>query len=291
MARWQDLLDPGAAALRDAAPWPIGPQLLERLAAPADPGLRPGIVELEERLVAFLVVPVVERKEDLLFLQEVDLLAATDEVVTVRKTPEGRPPFDLEPVRELVGDDPTAAELLHRIVDEVAEHYLDLVDDLDDEIEELEDAIEELPAARVRTRIAELRRDVLVIRRTLAPTRDAIRRVVDGRVLPEAPKGPFGDVYDKLLRASEGLEFSRDLIAALRDHEQARISIEQNEVVKRLTVIASLVLIPTFLVGVWGQNFRHMPELEWRLGYAFSWAVIVVVTIAQLVVFRRLRWI
>ena len=60
---------------------------------------------------------------------------------------------------------------------------------------------------------------------------------------------------------------------------------------KRLTVIASLLLFPTFLVGVYGQNFDHMPELHWRYGYAFSWAVIILTTIAQLAFFRRKRWI
>jgi magnesium transporter len=61
--------------------------------------------------------------------------------------------------------------------------------------------------------------------------------------------------------------------------------------VKRLTVIASLLLFPTFVVGVYGQNFIHMPELHWRLGYLFSWAVIAFGTLAQLAAFRRLRWI
>ena len=60
----------------------------------------------------------------------------------------------------------------------------------------------------------------------------------------------------------------------MRDYHQAKIAQDQNEVVKRLTVIASLLLFPTFIVGVYGQNFDHMPELHWRLGYVFSWALI-----------------
>jgi len=141
-------------------------------------------------------------------------------------------------------------------------------------------------------RIAELRRDVLVIRKILGPTRDAIRKIVDGRVtVAGGTRFHFADVYDRLLRASEHLEFSRDLIAALRDHQQAKIATEQNEVVKRLTVTASLLLFPTFWVGVYGQNFEHMPELQWRLGYLFSWAVILAIVVGQLVYFRRRRWI
>ena len=293
MARWVDLLDPDAAAVRAALPSPLHPGIVARLGAAPDASMRPSIIEAEGVLVATLVVPFVDRDADALFLQEVAIVASADTVVTIRKTPAGCRAFDLGPVQETLGEEPSAVHVVHAVSDEVAEAFLDLLDALDDETEELEDAIDEWPAPRIRTRIAELRRDVLTIRRTLAPTRDAVRRLVDGRVGPVADvqEGKFAEVYDKLLRASEHLEYSRDLIASLRDYQQAKISAEQNEVVKRLTVIASLLLFPTFVVGVYGQNFDHMPELHWRLGYLFSWAVIALGTLAQLAAFRRLRWI
>src|SRR6266498_1911659 len=90
------------------------------------------------------------------------------------------------------------------------------------------------------------------------------------------------------LRASEGLDFSRDLLAGVRDYSQAKIANDQNEVVKRLTAIASILLVPTFIVGLYGQNFiRSMPELRWAYGYEWSWAWIVATTVAQIVYFRR----
>ncbi|HJX47857.1 MAG TPA: CorA family divalent cation transporter, partial [Gaiellaceae bacterium] len=140
---------------------------------------------------------------------------------------------------------------------------------------------------------------LLRIRRTLAPTRDAVRRVVDDvievehgeEVFPHEAEIAFTSTYDKLLRASDGLEFSRDLLASVRDYQQSKIAIDQNDVTKRLTVAASLILVPTFIVGVYGQNFVHMPELRWHYGYAYSWALIIATTIAQLIWFRRKRWI
>jgi magnesium transporter len=77
----------------------------------------------------------------------------------------------------------------------------------------------------------------------------------------------------------------------VRDYHQSKIANDQNEVMKRLTVVASLVLIPTFVVGVYGQNFVDIPELRWHLGYAFSWAVILVTTAMQLAWFRRKGWL
>ena len=292
MARWVDLLDPDVATVRGALPAPVDEATLGRLAAPPGERVRPSIVDLEAVVVTTLVVPVVVRDEDALYLQEVQVVAAPDAVLTIRKTPPGCAPFDAVGARDALGPDPAPLDVVFVIADNVAEGFLGMLDDLDEEIEELEDGIDDWPAGRVRMRIAELRRDILVIRKTLGPTRDAMRKIVDGRVTVEGgTRFHFTDVYDRLLRASEHLEFSRDLIAALRDHEQAKIATEQNEVVKRLTVTASLLLFPTFWVGVYGQNFVHMPELDWKLGYLYSWGVIVVVTVLQLAAFRRLRWI
>jgi magnesium transporter len=93
------------------------------------------------------------------------------------------------------------------------------------------------------------------------------------------------------MRALDGLDLARDLLASVRDYHQAKIANDQNDVMKRLTVVASLLLPPTFIVGVYGQNFDHIPELHWHLGYAYSWAIIVGSTLAQLWYFRRKRWI
>ena len=111
-------------------------------------------------------------------------------------------------------------------------------------------------------------------------------------VFPHDVEIAFNSAYDKLLRAFDGLELSRDLIASVRDYLQAKIANDQNEVTKKLTAIASLLLLPTFIVGVYGQNFRHhFPELRWQFGYLWSWGLILATTIMQLIYFRRKKWI
>ena len=137
------------------------------------------------------------------------------------------------------------------------------------------------------------------MRRALTPSRDAARAVLDDRVeldgdvtlFPREIELHFADAYDKLLRATDGLDLSRDLLAGVRDFHQAQIANDQNEVMKRLTVIASVLLLPTFIVGLYGQNLRGVYEFHWAHGYLFSWALIIVTTIAQLTYFRRKRWI
>ena len=111
-------------------------------------------------------------------------------------------------------------------------------------------------------------------------------------LLPHEVEIAFGDAFDKLLRAVDGLDLARDLLAGSRDYLQAKISNDQNEVMKTLTVIASLLLLPTFIVGLYGQNFiHHFPELHWQYGYLWSWALIIGTTFLQLWFFRRKKWI
>jgi magnesium transporter len=302
VAKWIDLIDPSAEELREHLPPSVQESTLALLLAPArhtdEP--RPTVRSHGDYVFGIFLVAVILKQEGRVYYQEVDVLATHDVLVTISKTPPGEEPYDPRPAKEACSASDSAGLMLYRLVDDIAERYLDLVDDLDDEIDELEDEVENTPAAQVRGRISELRHDLLHIRRTLAPTRDAIRRIVDNvvevddgpEVFPRNVEREFNAAYDKLLRAFDGLELSRDLLASVRDYLQTKIANDQNEVMKKLTVIASLLLVPTFIVGLYGQNFRHnFPELRWRFGYGFSWGLIIATTVLQLVFYRRKRWI
>ena len=303
MAEWIDLLDPDEAELRKATPPQIHARALEQLLRPArhDDEPRPRLECHDHYIFGVFLVPVCIREDDRVFYQEVDVVATRERVMTVRKTPDQGHPFDTKPARDSLeaAGESRAGVILYRLVDLIAEDFLDLVDAINEEIDELEDGIDHWRADQVSSRISDLRHDILHIRRTVGPTRDAIRQVVDRRldvgegpeVLPRDIEIDFSDAYDKLLRAMDGLDLSRDLLAGARDYHQAKVANDQNEVVKRLTVIASLLLVPTFIVGVYGQNFRHIPELAWGFGYWWSWGWILLTTAAQLLFFRWLGWI
>jgi magnesium transporter len=303
MAEWIDLLDPDEAELRQATPPQIHARALEQLLRPArhDDEPRPRLEGHDHYIFGVFLVPVCIRADDRVFYQEVDVVATRERVVTVRKTPDRGHPFDTQAARDSLeaAGESRAGVIFYRLVDLIAEDFLDLVDAINEEIDELEDGIDHWRPDQVSSRISDLRHDLLHIRRTVAPTRDAIRQVVDRRldvgegpeVLPRDIEIDFSDAYDKLLRAMDGLDLSRDLLAGARDYHQAKVANDQNEVVKRLTVIASLLLVPTFIVGVYGQNFRHIPELAWGFGYWWSWGWILLTTGAQLLFFRWLGWI
>jgi magnesium transporter len=300
-ANWIDLLDPTPAQLREHAPRDLEATAVELLLAEPEheDEPRPTLQGHGDYVFGVFLVAVAVPEENDVFYQEIGIVLTCETLLTVRKTPGGgRPPYDPGEVRGAVRPDDSTGMVVYRLLDDIAERYLDLVDDLDSEIDELEDKVETQPAATTRERVSSLRHDLLHIRRTLAPMRDAVRRVVanaveveeGAEVFPHDVEVAFNAAYDKLMRALDGLELSRDLLASVRDYQQAKISNDQNEVTKRLTVIASLLLVPTFIVGLYGQNFVNIPELRWHWGYAYVWGVIVATTVFQLWWFRRKNW-
>ncbi len=302
-AAWTDLLDPGRDELARALPPGVHPRALDQLLDPLRHGdePRPALESHGTYVFGVFLVPAAVRETDEIVYREIDLILTRDHVLTVRKSPGKGEPFDSSAVRTLHENGSAASPgmVAYRLVDAVAEAYLTLVDDLDAEIDELEDHVADWEDARITSRISALRHDLLHIRQTLAPTRDAVHRVFDGRL--ELEGGPdifdrevelhFADAYDKLLRSFEGLELARDLVSSARDYHLAKVANDQNEVMKRLAAVASMLLLPTFIVGLYGQNFRDMPELRWHLGYAWSWGLIVASTVFQLWYFRRKRWL
>jgi magnesium transporter len=297
---WTDLVDPSPEELRAALPEHVHATALAALLAPHEHNdePRPRIESHGDYVLGILLLPIEVTAEDRLYYQEVDFVATRETLLTVSKTPPGEKPFDPAPAKEACRVHEEVGMFVYHLVDEVAEGFLDVIDALDDEIDMLEDVVSTDSVEDVARRIRGLRHDLLGVRRTLAPTRDAVRKVVDDRVeldegdlFPREVEISFGNAFDKLLRASEGLDASRDALSGIRDYLQGKISNDQNEVMKRLTVIASLLLLPTFIVGLYGQNFRHIPELGWSFGYWWAWAWIAATTLAQLAYFRWRRWI
>ena len=299
--RWIDLADPDIGAIDAAVAVRLHPTDETRLRAPAEhtDEPRPRLAAHGNYVFGVLVLPTIDVNGEVT-RHEIDVVATLDRLVTVRKTPPGGTPCDLsELVTTSQRDDLTPGMSLYLLLDEIAERFLTVVDDFDSDIDELEDNVGTWTSQEVRQRIATTRHEILHVRRVLTPTRDAARAVLDNRVeldgdvtlFPREIELHFADAYDKLLRATDGLDLARDLLAGVRDFHQAQVANDQNEVMKRLTVIASVLLLPTFIVGLYGQNLRGSPELHWAHGWWFSWAVIITTTIAQLVYFRRKRWI
>jgi magnesium transporter len=296
--RWLDLVDPTSEEILAAVPVHVDPDVVEALAAPAvvDREARP-LVESHGACVFGVLVATLPLPDHRIALQEIDVVATPDLLVTVRKTPRAGPAFDPSVLRPASEDGLPVGILVQRLIDDVTDTYLDLLDATYAEIDALEDRIDDLRPADTRTRLSELRHELLHRRRTVSATRAAVRRILDGRVevgdhalfLADVER-LFGDTYDTLVRVTEELDVARDLLSGVRDHLQSKIAESQNEVAKKLTVIASLVLVPSLVVGFFGQNFAGVFDRQfWTLGV--STGLILVSSLIQLALFRWRRWI
>jgi magnesium transporter len=217
--------------------------------------------------------------------------------VTIRQS---GPRGELAPVDGIaarVESGASSGAIVHAAVDDAADALLELLDRLYEEIDDLEGDIERLSGPDIRRRVAELRHELLLARRTASATRGIARRILDGRVdigrselFPDEVEAQFVDTYETLVRVTEELDVARDLLASVRDYYQAKIAEQQNDVSKKLTVIASLVLVPSLIVGFYGQNFAgEFRHWWWSLGT--SAGLIVATTVAQLALFRWRQWI
>ncbi len=296
--RWIDLLDPTHEELLAALPSGVDPDVLETLTAPSgNEHTRPLLESHGAYVLGVFLDGQPLPDDDRIVYREVDVVATPDLVVTVRKTPEAGTPWDPAPLELAAARGVSVGELLFRLVDDVAASFLDVVVALDAQIDELEDRIDDWPSELVRRRIGGLRHDLLHARRTVGAMRGAVRRIVDKRLdigderlFPETVERMVANTYETLIGAGEELEVARDLLSSVRDYHQSVITEKQNDIIKTLTVIASLVLVPTLIVGFYGQNFASVFEEDyWSL--AASLGLILASTVAQLAVFRWRRWI
>jgi len=296
-ARWLDLADPSRAEVDAVLPTGADPDVLEALTTPIAAGRMPRPLLEDHGAYVFGVLVPVLTLEDEPTQQEICFVATPERLITVRKTTPNGASFDVGALHAADEAGNSVGALVHRLVDDVVDTYLDLLDAVYGEIEALEDEIEELRPSAVQLRLSELRHQLLHRRRTVSGTRAAIRRIIDGRIdvgdpelFPPAIERLFADTYDTLVRATEDLDVARDLLSGVRDHLQSKIAENQNEVGKKLTVIASLVLVPSLVVGFFGQNFASEFERGyWTIG--FSTGLIAVSTLIQLAIFRWRRWI
>lgn len=179
--------------------------------------------------------------------------------------------------------------LASRIVDGVVDEHLATLDALEARIEDAEDAVMVSTEIETLERLNSLRRELLSFRKLAWPTREAVGALARGdpdHVRPETEKF-FRDIYDRLVHLVELIETYRDLVGGARDIYLNTLSQSTNEVMKRLTVVATIVLPLTFVAGVYGMNFETMPELGWPWGYPAVMLGMAGVTLVLVAHFRR----
>jgi magnesium transporter len=184
--------------------------------------------------------------------------------------------------------------VLYALMDFIVDQYFPIVEALEEQIEELEEEIFGERVSRDTTnRIYTLKRDLLALKRAVSPVVDVCNRLMrfDSTLVHDDSRPYFRDVYDHALRVNERIDNQRELLAAALEANLSLISVAQNEDTKRLAAWAAIFAVPTMIAGIYGMNFRSMPELEWAYGYPATWAVMIAVCIGLFAGFKRSGWL
>ncbi len=185
--------------------------------------------------------------------------------------------------------------LLYALLDALVDSYFPVLDDIDEIIDDLEDVTVNSTSNDVQIRIFRIKRSLALMRRVISPQVEVANALVGrtGKFIPAKAEPYFADVHDHLIRAFEVLDSYRDLMSGMLDVYLTTVSNRLNMVMKQLTIIATIFMPITFITGVFGQNFGHLPQVEHDNGYLF-WIVLAfmgLITVMQIWYFKKREWL
>ncbi|RMG56730.1 MAG: magnesium and cobalt transport protein CorA [Deltaproteobacteria bacterium] len=270
----------------------IHPLVLEDI---VNPGQRPKVEEFDDYLFVIFRMIHYRRGNEELDVEQISLILREGLLITFQE----RAGDLFEPVRERLrkGMGRIRAQgadyLAYCLIDLVVDHYFAVLDEIGEEVEGIEDKALENPDPALLRQIHSLRRKLIELRKSIFPLREVVSSLERGEnsLVGDSTRIFLRDLYDHTIRVIEMVESLRDLVAGILDVYLSSVSNRMNEVMKVLTAIATIFIPLTFLAGVYGMNFRHMPELEWKWGYPAVWMVFLVIGISLFIYFKRKKWL
>jgi len=182
--------------------------------------------------------------------------------------------------------------VFYDILDKIVDNYFPIIYKIEDELDHIEDNTQKKTMDHLMNELFEIRYMVLTLRNTVNPMRDLLYRMLNSHHLKGVRKRReyFADIYDHLLKISDMLASNRELTADIRDSYLSVNSHQTNHVMKVLTIITSVFSPLTFVAGIYGMNFEHMPELTWRYGYFLILGIMVIISIFMFLWFKKKKW-
>lgn len=182
--------------------------------------------------------------------------------------------------------------LLHAIIDNIVDNYFIVLEKLEEKIEFLEDDLVKRTTPVTLQAIHELKRELILLRKSLWPLREAISALErsDSQLISESTGIYFKDIFDHVIAIIDSVETFRDMLSGMLDIYLSSVSNKLNEVMKVLTIIATIFMPLTFLAGVYGMNFKFMPELEWRWGYFGVLGIMLAIALCMVYYFKKKKW-
>ncbi len=204
----------------------------------------------------------------------------------------------LEPVKELLRQSRGKIRqkgpdyLMFTLTDIIVDKFYSILESINDSLDNLEEAIFENPVEELLGENQQIKRDILQLRKTIVPLREALHKLelFDSDLIDDKTNKYFSDVYDHTAQILENIETFREINSELKDIYLSSISYRMNQVMKVLTIVATVFIPLTFIVGVYGMNFEYMPEIHWKYAYPAVWLIMASSAVGMLIYFRIKKW-
>jgi magnesium transporter len=183
--------------------------------------------------------------------------------------------------------------LAYALMDAVVDNYFSVLENIGERIESMEEELVGNPNPKTLNEIHKLKRELIFLRKSVWPLREVISTIQrgDSKLFEKKTQMYLRDVYDHTIQVIDTIETFRDMVSGMLDIYLSSVSNRMNEVMKVLTIFASIFIPLTFVAGIYGMNFRYMPELDWEWGYPIVWLVIIMMSSTMLIYFRRKGWL
>jgi magnesium transporter len=227
--------------------------------------------------------------------EQVSILFGRDFVLTFQERPGDLFGSIRERIRSTAGRirKMGADYLAYSMVDAIVDGYFAILEKKGEQIELLEDELVSDPTTRTLRKIYHLRGEGLFLRRSVWPVRELVANMerMDSPLIADSIRAYVRDLYDHSVQAIETAETFREMLSGMLDTYLSSLSNRMNEVMKVLTIIATIFIPLTFITGVYGMNFHHMPELDWRWGYPLTLGVMAALAIGMILMMKRKKWL
>ncbi|PIS23597.1 MAG: magnesium and cobalt transport protein CorA [bacterium (Candidatus Stahlbacteria) CG08_land_8_20_14_0_20_40_26] len=270
----------------------VHPLVLEDI---VDTGQRPKMEDFGNYIFVVLKMIYYDEKEDEIKTEQVSLLISQKFVISFQE----REGDVFNPIRERIRGDKGhirkmgADYLTYALMDGVVDNYFVILEKVGEKLEGMEEELVTNPTLETLQAIHNLKKDMIFLRKSVWPLREVIGGLERGesKLVQESTQIYFRDVYDHTIQVMDAIETSRDMLSGMLDIYLSSVSNRMNEVMKVLTIIATIFIPLTFIAGIYGMNFQNMPELSWRWGYFAVSLVMVTIGISMLVHFKRKKWL
>jgi magnesium transporter len=182
--------------------------------------------------------------------------------------------------------------LFYGLLDVMVDYYFYVLEKMGDSLEELEERAATETNQVFILEIQNLKKDLLLIRKSVWPVREIMNVLIrdESPILDRSISPYLRDLYDHTVQVMDTVETYRDMVSSVMEVNISMLSNKTNEVMKLLTIISTIFIPLTFIVGLYGMNFKYMPEISWRYGYVMAWVVMIVIVGVMIVYFKRKKW-